>query len=107
MTWIVDASGTQTATIGTEHVLDTISTNATYVLWVDTVNMALSDLLELRIYYEVDAATERQSWKGTYQNVQLNPGKVSPPVPMTNAGKFTLKQTAGTGRTYPWQVLRI
>jgi len=106
MSWTVDASGTQTATIGTEHVLDSPTTNATYVYEVDTVNMANGDLLELRVYDMVDGTNYRQIWKGTYQHVQINPGKQSPFVTITTQGKFTLKQTAGTGRSYPWIVRR-
>jgi hypothetical protein len=107
MTWTVDASGSQTAVIGTEHILDSPTTNATYVFEVDTVNMALADLLELRCYDMVDGVNFRQIWKGTYQNIQINVAKVSPPIAVTTQAKFTLKQTAGTGRVFPWSVRRI
>lgn len=107
MTWTVDSSGSQTATIGTEHVLDSPTTVATYVLGVDTVNLALGDLLELRCYDMVDGTNYRQIWKGTFQHVQINAGKVSPPIAVTTQAKFTLKQTAGTGRAFPWSVRRI
>jgi hypothetical protein len=107
MTWTVDSSGTQTATIGTEHTLDSPTTNATYVFHADTVNLALGDLVELRIYDMVDGTNYRQLWKGTYQNPQINNGKASPPIAVTTQAKFTLKQTAGTGRAFPWSVRRI
>lgn len=107
MTWVVDNSGSQTATIGTEHILDTPTTSATYVYSVDTVNLANGDLLELRVYDMVDGTNYRQAWKGTYQHVQLNIAKVSPPIAVTTQAKFTLKQTAGTGRVFPWSVRRI
>jgi hypothetical protein len=107
MTWTVDNSGSQTATIGTEHVLDTPTTNATYVVSVDTVNLALGDLVELRCYDMVDGSNYRQMWKGTYQHPQVNNAKASPPLAVTTQAKFTLKQTAGTGRVFPWSVRRI
>ena len=107
MTWTVDNSGSQTATIGTEHVLDTPTTNGTYEFAVDTSNLALGDLVELRCYEEIDGTNYRQVWKGTYQHVQVNPGKKSPPLVVNSQAKFTLKQTAGTGRTYSWSVRRI
>jgi hypothetical protein len=107
MTWTVDASGSQTAVIGTEHILDSPTTNATYVFEVDTVNMALGDLVELRCYDMVDGSNFRQIWKGTYQNIQINIAKVCPPMAVTTQAKFTLKQTAGTGRVFPWSVRRI
>ncbi len=107
MAWTVDASGSQTATINTEHSLDTPTTAATYVLGVDTVNMVLGDLVELRVYDMVDGTNYRQVWKSTYQHAQINNGKVSPPIAVTTQAKFTLKQTAGTGRAFPWSVRRI
>lgn len=107
MSWTVDASGSQTATIGTEHILDTPTTIGTYVYAVDTVNLALGDFLELRVYDMVDGANYRQVWKSSYQHAQVNNGKVSPPTAVTTQAKFTLKQTAGTGRAFPWSVRRI
>jgi hypothetical protein len=107
MTWTVDNSGSQTATIGTEHVLDSPTTNGTYVFSVDTVNLALGDLVELRVYDMVDGTNFRQVFKGTYQHAQINNGKVAPPIAVTTQAKFTLKQTAGTGRAFPWSVRRI
>lgn len=107
MAWTVDSSGTQTAVISTEHILDTPTTSATYVFAVDTVNMALGDVLELRVYDMVDGTNYRLVWKGCWQHVQLGVGKVSPPIAVTTQGKFTLKQTAGTGRAFPWSVRRI
>lgn len=108
MAWATDNSGTQTATVGTEHSLDTPSTIGTYKFKVDTSNMANGDVLELRIYEQIDGTNYRQCWKGTFQNIQINPGVVSPVHETSgNTLKFTLKQTAGTGRSYPWQVIRI
>lgn len=107
MTWTVDSSSSQTAVIGTEHVLDTPTTSATYVFSVDTVNLILGDLLELRCYDMVDGTNYRQMWKGTYQHVQINNAKASPPLAVTTQAKFTLKQVAGTGRVFPWSVRRI
>jgi hypothetical protein len=107
MAWAVDASGTQTAVINTEHVLDAPTTVATYVLSVDAVNLTLGDLVELRCYDMVDGTNYRQMWKGTFQHAQINNAKVSPPIAVTTQVKFTLKQTAGTGRAFPWSVRRI
>ena len=107
ITWTVDATGSQTAVISTEHVLDSPTTVGTYVLSVDTVNVALGDLVELRCYDMVDGTHYRQLWKGTYQHPQANVGKASPPLAVTTQAKFTLKQTAGTGRVFPWSVRRI
>lgn len=107
MAWVVDSSGSQTASISTEHSLATPTTIGTYVLGVDTVNLVAGDLVELRIYDMVDATNYRQVWKGAYQHAQVSNGKVSPPIAVTTQVKFTLKQTAGTGRVFPWSVRRI
>jgi hypothetical protein len=107
MTWTVDSSGTQTATIGTEHTLSSPTTSATYVLSVDTINLALGDLVELRCYDKVDGTNYRLMWKGSYQNPQITNAKASPPLAVTTQAQFTLKQTAGTGRAFPWSVRRI
>ena len=97
-------SGTQTCT--PEQVLDTPTTNATYVFELDTVNMVLGDLLSLRCYDMVDGSNYRQMWKGTYQHVQINNAKISPPIAVTTQAKFTVQQLAGTGRVFPWSVRR-
>lgn len=108
MTWTVDASGTQTAVIGTEHILDSPTTNATYVLEVDTTNMVAGDVLELRVYNKtLTGSTLHQAWKGTYSNGQVNPVKKSVPIDVVFGAKFTLKQTLGTGRNFDWSVNRI
>ena len=98
-------TGTQTGTF--EHVLDIASTNATYVFAVDTVNMVNVDLTTFRIYDELDTTNQRQAWKGTYQNVQINLAKESPPIAISAGAQFTIQQLAGTGRAYPWVVRRI
>jgi hypothetical protein len=107
MAWAVEASGTQSATVTTEHTLSTPTTVATYVLSVDTVNMVLLDVLELRVYDMVDATNYRECFKLTYQGPQAQNGKVFPPLAVTTQAKFTLKQTAGTSRNFPWSLRRI
>lgn len=107
MTWTVDSSGTQSATINTEHILASPTTNATYEFSVDVSALDNGDLLELRVYDKIDGTNYQQIWKGTYQHVQVNGGKVAPAKAITTQGKFTLKQTAGTGRNFPWILRRI
>lgn len=110
MAW-TDTSGSQTATISTEHSIATPTAQGTYVFEVDTVNLVNGDLVELRCYSKTDGTNYRQVWKGTYQHVQINVTKVSPPLALGNVSgaqlKFTLKQTAGTGRAFPWLIRTI
>lgn len=107
MTWTVDSSGSQSAVISTEHSLATPTTSATYVFSIDAVNLVLGDSVELRVYDKVDGTNYAQMWKATFSNPQANNAKVSPPIAVTTQAKFTLKQTAGTGRSFPWSVRRI
>lgn len=108
MSWTLSDSGTTSAlTIGTETTLATDTNNATFVLQVDTSNMELGDILEIRVYTIcLSGGTLTQTWKGTYQNNQIDNEKISPFVASDQSISCTLKQTAGTGRTYAWKILR-
>ena len=101
------AEGSQTATINTEHTLSTVTDSGTFVLYVDTVNMANGDELELRVKYKVRATgTTREMQVAYYAHSQGQPVKPSIPVISTNECVFTLKQTAGTGRAFPWEIIK-
>lgn len=108
-----DASGTQSATVGTEHTLDDISAAGVYSFHVDTVNMQAGDTLELRIYQMVlTSGTRRVAYKQTYYDVQDPDDLIKVSVPIANeltdsgALRCSLKQTTGTGRSFPWKVLK-
>lgn len=109
-----EASGTQAATINTEHTLRDVNAAGVYTLHVDTVNMAAADTLELRVYQMALTGGTRRVLDGfplTYTNAQTGVEiKITLPVgnELTDAGalRFTLKQTAGTGRNFPWKVLK-
>jgi hypothetical protein len=109
-------SGTQTAVIGTEHTLLDVAIAGTFTLHVDLVTMAAGDIVELRVYQMVlTAGTRRTAY---FQNFVDDQGgddtypqiAISVPISneLTDAGalRFTLKQTAGTGRAFPFKVLR-
>lgn len=106
----VEASGTQTATVNTEHTLHTSTKAKIFVLMADTGLMQNGDELELRITTVVlSGGTVRLAYLASYAHVQAEPIKLSIPVPTTGNGNtaFTLKQTAGTGRAFPWGVLSV
>lgn len=105
MAHAVESSGTQTATVGTEHTLATPATLNTRVLSVDLTNMALGDVVELRIYVKVASGGSQVLYTvSTYAHTQIEDAVISVPVPMPYGGQFTLKQTAGTGRSFPWNI---
>lgn len=106
----VEASGTQTATVTTEHTLSTETGAKTFVLIVDTSAMVKGDVLELRIKTRVlTGGTDRlvyisPPYAGVQTGDEAGPIKISVPVPSAFSCVFTLKQTLGTGRAYPWAV---
>lgn len=100
--------GSQTAVISTEHTLATITTSGSFVLGVDANNMALGDKLTLRVKLKVrSTGTTRLAYEASYANVQAEPVILSIPVASTNEIVFTLEQTAGTGRAFPWEIWEL
>lgn len=105
MTTVKD-SGSQTATINTEHTLATVTDPSVYVLTLDLANLAAGDVLELRIYGKARSSdTERLLHRGTY-GPGIPAAKLVQSVPIISPHYFkaTLKQTAGTGRAWPWAI---
>jgi hypothetical protein len=107
------ASGTQSATVTTEHFLSSPNAAGTYTLHVDTVNMASGDILELRVYQMVlTGGTQRVAYYARYDGAQPTDDLIKISVPIsneltdTNALRFSLLQVAGTGRSFPWKVLQ-
>ena len=107
------ASGSQAATVTTEHTLNSPSAAGTYILCVDTSVLAANDVLELRVYQAtLTGGTQRVAYLMIYYGVQPTDDveKVSIPIGNdlveANALKFTLKQTFGTSRTFPWKILK-
>lgn len=108
MTVSSNTSGSQTATISTEHTLATITTANVYVLVVDANAMVNGDTLELRIYTKAKTgSSSRVAYYQVFDNVQGAPNLISVPVPIDTEFKATLKQTAGTGRTFDWNILQL
>lgn len=100
------ASGSQSATLDTEHTLDTRSAVGTYQLLVDLSNMVNGDITILRVYVKPrnSAGSALLHQAATYSNKQTTVVVASVPV-LCAYCYFTLEQTDGTGRAYPWSVL--
>jgi hypothetical protein len=108
-----EATGTQTATVTTEHTLDDVAAAGTYTLHVDTFDMAAGDVVELRVYQMVlTGGTRRVAYFASYSGVQPADDLIKISVPISNeltdagALRFTLKQTKGTTADFPWKVLK-
>jgi len=105
------ASGTQTATIGTEHFLgtDPDTSDGAFQFVVNMVNLADGDELELRVY-EAALSTDSTSdlvkaWY--FAHVQVEDLFVSPAFLLLHRWRFSLKQTAGTGRSFKWSIRKV
>jgi hypothetical protein len=106
-------SGTQTATVTTEHTLLDVAIAGTFTLHVDLVNLAAGDVVELRIYQIIlTGGTRRVAYYDSFTDAQVADNMIAISVPISNeltdAGslRFTLKQTLGTSRNFPWKVLK-
>ena len=103
-----NANGTQTATITTEHTLATITTVGTFLLNVDTSNMVNGDTVELRVKKKVLTGGSAVTVAiASFSNVQADPVKISVPIVSLYSFVGTLKQTAGTGRNFDWNIEQI
>jgi hypothetical protein len=111
---VVAGSGTQTAVIGTEHTLLTQSSAKTCVLNVSLTNMVLGDVVTLAIYNKgltgdtiTTGTLPNLLYSATYSHNRAEPQVQSVPVPVAYGAVFTLLQSAGTGRAFPWHVVTL
>lgn len=103
-------NGTQTCTVTTEHTLTTITTAGTYVLAINLNPAAAGDVFEIRAYVKVlTGSTERVYLYDVWADAQPTDDqvKMTIPIPTVYSCKFTLKQTAGTGRSIEWEAIAL
>lgn len=103
-----DSSGTQSATLDTEHTLASPTAAGYYQPVVDLSAMLNGDVVKFRVKVPaLNGGTERTVFCGIYSNAQGadNAMAISPLVPVVDASDFTLEQTDGTaGRDFPWSI---
>ena len=99
------SSGTQTATLNTDHTLYTTAALKTCVLSVDLGNLASGDTVEIRISGPVlSGGTGRIITTNVYSGTQSDPGFQSPALILQTGSTFIIRQTTGGGRAFPWRV---
>lgn len=104
----VSSSGSQTAVIGTEHIIYNPITSRYFTAYIDLTNMTVTDTVEIRVYVIVKTAGSYiQYFLSSYSGVQTNPLVYIPSMPSEIGLKITLKQTAGTGRVFDWKCYEI
>jgi hypothetical protein len=102
-----EASGTQAATVGTEHTLATIATAKVFQLYVDISALAAGEHVELKVKSKVlSGGTTRALSSAIYswRDAAIDPIAVSIPIMSDQECVCTLKQLDGTGRSFPWAV---
>lgn len=101
-------NGSQTAVVSTEHTLATITEAGVYVLKADLGAMLSGDTLELRGKTKVRSGdTSREEYFLSKSGAQTQANVASDPIVVTTEVVFTLKQTAGTARAFPWNVMKL
>jgi hypothetical protein len=106
------ATGSQTATIGTEHILtaNPETTDGVYQVFIDIDAMALGDTVEIRIKEKARTGDTQRTIEtfvisqdpSTDSNLWVSPSFV-----LVNGWDVTLKQTAGTGRAFLWSIRKV
>lgn len=107
------ASGTQSATVTTEHFLSSPNEVGIYICYVDLVNMVAADEVEIRGYHMViTGGTSRVLYYKRFQGAQPTDALIykfiiENDLTDTNAVRFSLKQTLGTSRNFVWSVIKV
>lgn len=104
----VVASGTLTADGAEDSIGSVQNTAGTYIVVVDTSNMANGDATLLKAKRKTISSDAAASivYEASYQNAQADPVKISIPIPLpvNGAVAFTLTQTAGINRSYNYSI---
>lgn len=104
----VNTSGSQTATISTEHDLATITVPDVFQPVIDLANLASGatpDIVEVSAYGKARSSdSERliKRWRNGAD--QVNDLWRLPPIISPHHLRTTLKQIQGTGRAFPWAI---
>ena len=109
----IATSGSQTATLDTDHTLATQTAptgGAIYQLRVDANALANGERLILRLQTRARVAdTTRDLYATTFEHTQGDPIKDSPAVAVPAGSEVVaiLRQEGGTGRAFPWALYRL
>ena len=105
----VHEDGTQSATLDTEHTLNTTTpetTDGVFQFVVDLANMVNGDIVVLKVKEKcLSGGTQRLVWRKQFAHVQGEPLAISPSLILLHGWDFTLEQTDGAaGRSFPWSI---
>lgn len=109
----ISASGSQTATLNTDHTLVTQTAptgGAIYQLRVDTNALANGERVILTLQTKTRTTdTTRTVYRAEFNDIQSDPIKDSPAVAVVATSDLVaiLRQEGGTGRAFPWALYRL
>lgn len=109
----VVAEGDQLAVIGTDHTLASVTApagGAVYQLLLDVHEMQPDDAVTVRVRAPVrPAGVVRTAYEATFDDAQADARKDSPALYVAAGDTFvaTLVQHHGTGRTFPYAIVRL
>lgn len=103
------ASGTQTATLTTEHSLTTTTTAGVFVLSVNCTNLLNGETVRIRVKTKVLTGDTAESiWDVSFTHSLGDvPIIQTPPLLSMFSYEATLRQDGGTGRAFPWSVVQV
>lgn len=101
----LEASGTQSATVTTEHTLTTLTVSKTLYPVVDIDALVAGEYVEIKVKTKpLTGGTTRIIHSAIFSWLD-NPCVDLPPVISDQEYVLTLKQLNGTTRDFPWKVL--
>jgi hypothetical protein len=81
------------------------TTDGAIQVLVDTSNLVAGDTFEVQLLEKVlSGGTARVAWRQSVSGVQSQPCLMSPTLLVIHGWDVQMRQTAGTGRTFPWSV---
>lgn len=113
MSVVLHASGTTAQVVGTELTLVDIAIPGTFTAHIDYALMVGGDVVEVRWYSTVlTGGTRRVTYMDRREQGAPGDDSIGISLPISNdltdagALRFTINQTKGTTRAFPWKVLR-
>ena len=113
MTVSLWSASSVTPTIGTETFLYGASAIGVYTFHIDTASLVANDSVTLRVYQMIlTGCTPKVAYIDTFQGLQSTDDQIKISVPVGNdlseasALLFSVTQTLGTARPFPWKILR-
>lgn len=108
----VNTSGSQTATVTTEHDLATITSANVFVVAVDTANMVSGttpDRLRMRVYGKARSSDTELLLHDWFLPDGVQALKLWESIAIISPHhlRVTLTQTQGTGRAFPWAIYQV